>query len=147
MKRLTRVAVAGLLLALPLAGLAAQADDVRVHAPKLRVMPGTSPAGGYLELVNQGAEPVVLRATGTAAYQSGAVHESLEVDGQSRMEHRDSVRLAPGESLVFQPGGYHLMFMQRQEELAVGDQVPVWFEFDDGSRLTVDFDVVPPTYR
>jgi copper(I)-binding protein len=44
----------------------------------------------------------------------------------------------------FAPGGYHLMLMKRQQPLAVGDEVDITLEFEDGRRLPVTFRAVSP---
>jgi len=60
------------------------------------------------------------------------------------MQHVAQVEVAAGATLKFAPGGYHLMLMQRQRELALGDQVEANLLFTDGQSLPVTFIAVPP---
>ena len=69
------------------------------------------------------------------------MHRSVVVGGSSRMEHVDSVEVADGGSLRFEPGGYHLMLMKHRDALSVGDHVPITLHFADGRELTAEFEV------
>ncbi len=41
-----------------------------------------------------------------------------------------------GESLMLEPGGYHLMFMDVPAAIVPGDEVTITLELEDGSELT-----------
>ncbi len=49
----------------------------------------------------------------------------------THMAHVDGVDLAPGQSVAFAPGGYHLMLMHRTQALHVGEEVPVTLQLQD----------------
>lgn len=134
-------------LLLPTIALAKQAEQVRIEEPVLRVLPGTAPAGGYFTIINDGLDSVILTGVDSPAFDRGDMHESTIQAGQNVMEKHPTVSIAAGEQMAFQPGGYHLMLMGRQQELAVGDDVTVVLKFDDDSTLNVSFEVVPPTYQ
>lgn len=144
-KQVLSIILAGLLL--PVAAFSQQADQVRVEDPALRVLPGNAPAGGYFTLVNDSDSAVVLTGVSSPAFARGEMHESTMQDGQHIMEARPTISVESGDQMAFQPGGYHLMLMGRQDDLAVGEHVSVIIEFTDGSTLDVPFEVVPPTYQ
>lgn len=144
-KHILPIVLAGLFL--PVTTLAQQAEQVRVESPALRVLPGTVPAAGYFVLTNDGDGPVVLTEVSSPAFHRGEMHESTLQDGQHVMEKRPNISVAAGDQMVFRPGSYHLMFMDRQDSLNAGDSVSVIIRFDDDSTLNVPFEVVPPTYQ
>lgn len=81
-------------------------------------------------------------ATSPAFGRIGA-HRSVQRDGQVSMAPAGSVPVPPGESVTFEPGGYHLMLMERRSEVAVGDEVPITLKFADGATLQAEFAVKP----
>jgi hypothetical protein len=52
-----------------------------------------------------------------------------------------SVDVAPGATLRFEPGGYHLMCMDAKPMIKPGAMVPVTLGFKNGEKLTVNFAV------
>ncbi len=117
------------------------ADGVQVHDAWIRLLPGDLPLGGYFTLVNESQAPVSLLGVRSEAFGRIMMHRSVVTNGVAGMQGVDTLEVAPGETLHFAPGGYHLMMMQRREPLAVGDSVAVTLEFAGGQRLRVGFTV------
>jgi hypothetical protein len=69
------------------------------------------------------------------------LHRSLHKGSEARMVHVEALDLAPGQTVVFKPGGYHLMLMHRKRALQPGEEVPVTLRFGDGETLEVPFRV------
>ncbi|CAE6902349.1 copper chaperone PCu(A)C [Ectopseudomonas chengduensis] len=140
MRRLVQLATTALLL---IASTAAMAE-LQVSEAKLRLLPGNLPAAGYFTLTNTGNQPVVLTGAQSTAFLQVMMHRSSLENGMASMQHVAQVEVAAGATLKFAPGGYHLMLMQRQRELALGDQVEASLLFADGQSLSVTFTTVPP---
>ncbi|GLZ87444.1 hypothetical protein Pres01_34950 [Metapseudomonas resinovorans] len=121
------------------------AADLEVKDARLRLLPGDLPAGGYFSLSNASKQSVVLVGAESAAFERVMMHRSTEKDGMAGMEHVLRLEVAPGETLNFAPGGYHLMFMKHLAPLAIGEKVNVTLLFADGAHLPVTFLVVSPT--
>ena len=65
------------------------------------------------------------------------LHETrADDDGLMRMHHVDSVEIGAGETVVFAPGGLHVMVLE-VAELAEGDTVAVELIFERGGALEV----------
>ena len=122
-------------------GTAAKAVDVAVRHARLRWLPGDLPLAGYFELTNTGQRSLRLVGAASPAFTRVTLHRSAQADGTQHMEHVSGVDVAPGKTLRFAPGGYHLMLMKRRRRLAVGDRVPVRLRFADGREANVDFTV------
>jgi len=123
------------------AGTGAQAAHVAVHHARLRWLPGDLPLAGYFELSNTGQRPRRLVGASSPAFARVMLHRSTHAGGTEHMVHVSSVDIAPGKTLRFAPGGYHLMLMKRRHGLKVGDRVPVTLHFANGRGLTVHFAV------
>lgn len=139
MQRLVRQATA-LLLAVSTTALA----ELQVSEAKLRLLPGDLPAAGYFTLTNTGSQPVVLTGAKSPAFAEVMMHRSSLKNGMASMQHVEQVEVPAGTSLTFASGGYHLMLMLRQRELALGDPVEATLLFGDGKSLPVTFTAVPP---
>lgn len=94
---------------------------------------------GYLVLHNSGDRPATLTDAASPAFARVMLHRTVITDGQAGMRHVDSVELPAGGELRFEPGGYHLMLMQRRGDLHIGDRVELTLRFADGSTLTAPF--------
>lgn len=130
--------------ALLLAASTTAMADLQVSEAKLRLLPGSLPAAGYFTLTNTGNQPVVLTGAQSPAFAQVMMHRSSLENGMASMQHVVQVEVPAGETLKFASGGYHLMLMQRQRELSLGDKVEASLFFADGQSLPVIFTAVPP---
>jgi len=129
-------------LALVLLWLAASgstAAAVTAHQAWIRLLPGTLPAAGYLQLTNSGADGVQLVGTHSTSFGNIELHSSLSPSGVARMRRVDKLTIPAGATVALKPRGYHLMLFRPAAGLQPGGQVPVTLEFSDGSRLSVPF--------
>lgn len=132
------VLFAGLLVS---AGGAQASDAAHVHASHawIRILPGNLPAGAYVVLSNDGAQPTTLRSASSETYASVMLHHSSTKGGMSRMTMVDALAIPAHGKVVLAPSGYHLMLMQAKTPVAPGDTVKVTLTFADGSHLPTDF--------
>ncbi|WP_052351967.1 copper chaperone PCu(A)C [Deinococcus pimensis] len=93
----------------------------------------------YLTVSNTGPTPVKLLGVRTSAARdvmpmrdhSGARHDPIDLT------------IAPKSSLVFKPGGDHLMLMNVTRPLRKGEKVPVTLSLQPGGDITLDVPVNP----
>ena len=112
-----------------------------IESPWVRAAPPSATTlAGYLVLRNPCGEAVVVTGVESRDFQMPMIHRSDVVDGVTRMRHVGELTLAPGQSLVFEPGGLHLMLMKPRRALAEGDQASVRLVLADGRRV---FSVFP----
>ncbi|MGH8436983.1 MAG: copper chaperone PCu(A)C [Pseudomonas sp.] len=131
----------GLLLAF---ASAAEAADLQVKDARLRLLPGDLPAAGYFTLTNVSGNAVALVGAESAMFEQVMMHQSSIKDGVASMDHVSQLEVAPGATVAFAPGGYHLMLMKRQQPVSIGDEVTATLVFEDGQRLPVTFKAVSP---
>lgn len=138
MRRLLRLGMA-LLLAVSTTAMA----DLEVSEAKLRLLPGDLPTAGYFNLTNKGSLPVTLAGAQSPDFAQVMMHRSSLENGMASMRHVEQIEVPVGNTPTFASGGYHLMLLQRQRELSLGDQVEVTLLFADGQRLPVTFTAIP----
>jgi copper(I)-binding protein len=116
---------------------AADAPSVKASDSWLRVLPGTLPAGGYVNFENLSDRAVSIVGASSPDYADAMIHRSSTDGGMGRMEMVDSVPLPPKGKVAFSPGGYHVMLMDAKHPVKPGDQVIVTFALSDGEKLPV----------
>ena len=132
----------GLILALIPIPAASEAAGVSVRNAWVREPPpGTTMAAGYMELRNDTSRPQVLVAASSSGFEAVMIHRTIVKDGVARMVHASQIELPPKASLIFAPGGYHLMLMNPKPALRAGDTVVINLEVRGGAVLPVAFEV------
>ena len=108
------------------------ASDVVVSKPK----PGMSMAAGYLTLSSNASQPIVITRVASPQFESVEMHESVIEDGMARMYPLGDLTIAAKSSVVFQPGGKHLMLMR-----PVGEFDTVSLDFYAGNAVVLTVNV------
>jgi hypothetical protein len=105
----------------------------------IRILPAGLPAAGYFDLHNGSDKVISLTGAASPACGMLMLHKSEDVGGTMRMEEVASIEVAPGATLKFAPGGYHLMCMPPSAGLKPGGHVAVTLDFADGAKVTSEF--------
>ena len=131
-----------LILAPTLVPAASEEAGVSVRGSWIReAPPGMTMMAGYMELRNNTSRPQVLVAASSPGFATVMIHRTIIKDGMTRMVHASQIELTPNASLIFAPGGYHLMLMNPKRALRAGDPVVINLEFRGGLVLPVAFEV------
>lgn len=69
------------------------------------------------------------------------VHETVTVDGSSKMQEVERIEVSPGSPIEMKPGGYHVMLMGLTEPLVTGETVTVTLKFSKAGDVTVEVPV------
>jgi copper(I)-binding protein len=133
--------IAGIALALFAGAALANTSGISVHNPRIRLLPGDLPLAGYFDLHNAGKKTVTLVGASCPDFGKVMMHHSISKNGQETMVMVMKLPVAPGKSIHFAPGGYHLMLMKRRHEIKVGQKLPITLKFADGHSLRVHFRV------
>lgn len=113
---------------------AAGATELQLTQGEVRVpMPGRTVTAGYFTLVNNSAAAVELVKASSPAFARVELHQHIKQDDVMRMVEVEAISVDPGATLVFQPGGLHLMLFEPQVALTVGDKVSVTLHFADNT--------------
>jgi len=147
--RVRRRAAAGATVAIT-AVLGACGSAALTSAPKIVVtsprtpLPASPDVGAaYLTIKNDSSQPdVLLSATSNVAAQT-MVHHDVVNGPTETMVPAGPITIAPGKSLVLEPGGYHIMLMNLTQRLTVGEEIHVTLDFKRAGQIDVSVPVVP----
>jgi copper(I)-binding protein len=132
----------GLMLALTPITAATEEAGVSVRDAWIReTPPGVAMMAGYMVLQNKTSRSQVLVAASSSGFESVMIHRTIVKDGMAGMVQASQIELTPNASLIFAPGGHHLMLMNPKRTLRAGDPVVINLEFRGGLVLRVAFEV------
>ena len=136
-------AMFGGLLAMPARGDDVKAGDLVISQGWSRATPGGAKVGGgYLTIENQGSAPDRLIAVSGDVAGKIEIHEMAVKGGVMTMRALDNgLAIAPGKTVKFAPGGFHLMLIDLKTPLKQGDKVSVTLEFEKAGKVTASLDV------
>lgn len=123
---------------------AAAEGDLVIHDPWVREMPPVADnSAGYMRIENTSDTDRSLVDAESDLFRRLEIHESVEEDGTMRMEHRDELVIPANGDAVLEPGGYHVMLMDREgDPLEEGDHVRITLIFADGHTQEVNAPVL-----
>jgi copper(I)-binding protein len=132
-----------------LAGSAAAAPGpILITGAWTRPMAGGQTDAGYLTITNTGkTADRLLGATSPQTVKIEMMRSSITTGDVSTMKLiEDGLALAPGETVRFEPGGYHLMLEDLKHEQKLGAAVPVTLTFAHAGKVKAAFTVAvgPP---
>ena len=131
-----------LISALALVCAASEEAGVSVRDAWIReTPPGMTVMAGYMALRNNTSRPQVLVAASSSGFETVMIHRTIVKDGMAGMVRESQIELTPNASLIFAPGGYHLMLMNPKRTLRAGGPVVIKLEFRGGLVLPVAFQV------
>jgi copper(I)-binding protein len=130
-----------MLALIPIAAVTAEAGISVRDAWVRETPPGVDMMAGYMVLQNNTSRSQVLVAASSSGFETVMIHRTIVKDGLAGMVHASQTELAPNASLIFAPGGYHLMLMNPKRTLRAGDRVDITLKFRGGLVLPVAYEV------
>jgi copper(I)-binding protein len=98
----------------------------------------------YMAVTNTGDAPDRLIGATTPMAAEVQLHTHEEVDGVMQMRRIDAVEVAPGETVLLEPGGLHLMLMGLTERLVEDTTFPMMLIFERAGEVPIDVIVEAP---
>lgn len=146
---------AGLILALALGATLEMAEMVRAQAPApapaaraggLTVSdawaratpPGARTGAVYMTIANGGSGADRLIAAASPAAASVELHTHIMEGGVARMRAIEAVEVSPGQPVVFQPGGLHVMLFDLRAPLRDGESLSLTLTFARAGVVTLN---------
>lgn len=109
------------------------ASDGKLVLPVIAGRPGAV----YFTVRNDGAQPVTL----AGVHVSGAGKAEMHQTNGGSMSKVDSLPVDPGASMIFAPGGLHVMAFDISPELKAGGNAELTLTFSDGDKLSMPLKV------
>jgi copper(I)-binding protein len=116
---------------------------IHIGHPWSRVVPkGAKVAGGYLVIKNNGTTPDRLIGGSTEIAGRFEIHEMSMKSGVMKMRQLEKgVEIAPGQTVKFEPGGYHLMFLDLKTPPVQGKRFKGTLVFEKAGKVDVEYAV------
>jgi periplasmic copper chaperone A len=133
-KNFRALAALCLVAAMP-AWAAAQVSPLIVQQAWMRQTPGGDTAAVYLTLQNTSMKPIIVIGVQTPYASTALLHSSSVQKGQARMRAKETLVIAPGQKVAFEPGGTHVMLSGFKRKVGVGQAVPLIFLLADGAQV------------
>lgn len=106
--------------------------------------PGQSTAAAYMTLRNNTDKTLVLNYVHSPIASDIEVHRVIYDQGMMQMRKVQHLSIDAGTTLLFQPGGYHLMLMGIENTPQIGETFPVTLEFEAGYTVSAQAEVRSP---
>ncbi|QLQ11789.1 MAG: copper chaperone PCu(A)C [Nocardioidaceae bacterium] len=92
----------------------------------------------FMVLYNEGSTDIALTGATADVADMTELHEMVKVDGKEMMQQvEEGITITAGRGKELAPGGYHVMMMGLNTDLAPGDEVTFTLTFSDGTEQTV----------
>lgn len=137
-----RAVVMALLSGVTLAASPAAAHDIAAGAisiihPIARATVAGRPAAAYMAIANDGETADRLIGARSPAFAAAELHQSSEEGGVARMAPVGPVEIAPGDTILLEQGGMHVMLIGATETLRRGDEFPLILIFEQAGEVEV----------
>ncbi|ASU83285.1 copper chaperone PCu(A)C [Nocardiopsis gilva YIM 90087] len=111
--------------------------SITVTDATVRVPSNPDVTAGYLTIENTGGADDVLTGVTTDAAKEVQMHDTVNNDGQMKMEQQDTVSVPAGDTVKFESGGLHLMLMEPKgvANLEAGDTVTLTLSFKESGDI------------
>jgi copper(I)-binding protein len=100
--------------------------------------PGAAMLAAYMKINNTGTDNRVLTRIESPRFQHVMLHQSIVVDGIAKMHHQDSLEIPAGDSLILEPGSYHLMMPAPDDAVQRDQCIEFTLHMKNGERITVN---------
>lgn len=115
-----------------------------IHSNIPAPMKGAKSAAGYMGISNEGDQADRLIGIEVDFAAQATLHMSqISADGVATMTPVAGLEIPANDTVVLEPGGYHIMLIGLKQTLTVGDMLPATLVFEQGGRVQIEFMVDP----
>jgi periplasmic copper chaperone A len=101
---------------------------------------GATVGGGYFTITNTGNAADRLVGGTSDVSNRFEIHEmSMEKGVMKMREMTSGIEIKPGQTVRFEPSGYHIMFVGLKQPLKEGDHIKATLQFAKAGHASVDF--------
>ena len=118
--------------------------SLEIRTPWTRETPkGATIGGGYVEIKNSGAVADRLLGGSVSVAKLFEIHQTTMDNGVAKMRQvTTGVEIGPGQTLKFEPGSSHLMFVNLTGPLHAGEKVHGTLQFEHAGTIEIDYAVL-----
>lgn len=116
--------------------------DIEIDHPWSREAPPTATViAGFFQLKNNAQQDDYLISASTPVAKRVEIHTHEMSDGMMQMKQIDRVKVAAQETVMFKPGGYHLMIFNPEKAYKQGERFPMTLTFQNAGEVQVELAV------
>lgn len=139
-----RLRLLAILLPLLLNACSTAAGDLIIRDAWIRPADAGMNTAAYFVVENNGEEDRLMSVESSIA-ENTEIHRSyVDEAGVMRMQEQSFVILPANESVPFEPGGYHIMFIELTRDLALDERIRLQLQFDKQGEVIIDVPVEIP---
>lgn len=113
---------------------------IQIIHPTISLPPkGAKTAAGYMAISNNGTASDKLIGVETPIAKPAKIHTSEIKDGVARMKHVPSLEISADDTVTFEPGGIHVMFMGLTTVLDADQMYPATLIFEKAGSVAIEF--------
>ncbi len=116
------------------------------HPWSLEAPPNATVIAGFFQLKNLSTKDDFLISATTPIAERVEIHQHEMSDGVMKMKKIDNVRISSMKSVMFEPGGYHLMIFNPEPSFRQGERFPMTLEFRNAGKVAIELAVEANTY-
>lgn len=113
-------------------------SEASVQLPVIAGRPGVA----YLTTTLAGGAPRTIVGAEVAGAGRAEMHASDSRQGVTRMTPLTRLAVAPGQTVKFAPGGYHIMLFDLDAKLTAGTTTQLTLRLDNGESATITAPVI-----
>lgn len=95
----------------------------------------------FFRIENQSYEADSLIDVKCNSAEQAEIHRSTMDEGVMKMEYQENVAIPPRGSIRFEPGRYHIMLVNLENDLNNGDTISLTLVFDNAGELIIEIPV------
>jgi copper(I)-binding protein len=108
--------------------------------------PNAGALAGYVTITNHTDKDRTLVKAKSEQFNVVEIHRTIVVDGVAKMRRQKDLPIPAGDSLILEPGSYHLMLMTPKKVFKANDEVTVTISLKLDEEIE-DFDIVMPVKK
>jgi len=117
-------------------------DEIVVDNPWGRSSPMAAANGAFYMTIEGSNVDDRLVAAYASVCGATELHQTIVTDGVMRMRQAEGgIEIPAGGEALLEPGGYHVMCINKDVEFKVGDIIPVTLTFELAEMQTVDAEI------
>jgi copper(I)-binding protein len=107
-----------------------------------RTSPATATNAAFYMTIEGGAADDTLVSANADACGLTELHISVITDGVMSMQHLpEGIEVPAGETVMLEPGSFHVMCIDRQQDFLAGDSIPVTLQFTEAGTVDVNAEI------
>ncbi|MCE2594834.1 copper chaperone PCu(A)C [Motilimonas cestriensis] len=133
------LAAAALFASIPAQSHDYGANSIKIDHPWSREAPPNAKViAGFFQLKNKGTEDDFLISASSPVADRVELHTHVMEDDMMKMRQVDSVRIGAMKTVMFKPGGFHLMIFDPKQSFKKGERFPMTLTFKNAGTIEIE---------